>query len=129
MKYLTILILAGLVAACNSSDDVLSGIWMVQDQFISATYLVEKSGSRYSAFVLSYDDGTTRYVQQDDEQHYVFSQLKEKDGLFVDAISAATSLNSQEPRISIQPTHPDTLLVTTRVMGQPLVETWTRKTK
>ena len=129
MKYITALVLVSLAVGCCSTEDTLSGVWTVNDPFFTATYLVEKSGRAYNGIVLAYNDGTTRYQHQGKETHYVFTNVKAHEGQYVDGISGATPKADHVARFSIQPIHPDTLAVTTYVIGRPLVETWARKTK
>ncbi len=113
-----------LLLSCSDSMKPLYGKWDVQSDYYKATYLIFEEHDSVKGKVLYYNDNTSIYREGEEQDFYVFKDLKKEDGHYVDAISGAT--NTAEKAISIQQKHQDTLEVITYIMRKPLLETWVR---
>lgn len=129
-KSISLLCLLLILLACSSNkQDELLGLWFVNDPFLKASFEIIEEDGALSAFVLHYNDGTTRYKQAEGQpKQYAFKRLQYKDGLYVDAISGASSKNeTAKPSISIEQKHKDTLEVSTYFANQAISNIWIRK--
>lgn len=121
-----ILILFFLLVGCHKDGKELHGEWRVNSSFYQSTCRIFEDNNQLKGLILTYNDGTTRYQHDGSTLRYLFENLKEKDGLFVDAISGATVKAGEQPAISIEQKSKDTLAVTSYVMNRPLTEIWTK---
>lgn len=128
MKLYVILTLSLLTfLACRHSGTALVGHWKVHSQFYQSTCQIYEDGRYLKGLILSYHDGTSTYHHAEESQRFLFENLKEKDGVYVDGISGATTMADDEtPLLSIELKSKDSLLVTTYIMNQPQTELWTR---
>ena len=117
------------VIACSNENDVILGTWEVNNNSYRASYEIVKDGQGFSGEVLHYDDGTTQYSQQKDNQRYVFQNAQKEDSIYVDGISGASKKTENAPAksISLKVKHKDTLEVTSYILNHPIKELWTRK--
>lgn len=119
-----------LLISCENKSKKLLGSWKTTSEFYNAIYrIVEKDGS-IQGIVEYYDDGTTYYKHGEGEEYeYIFKNLNEEGGVFVDAVSGATQSDSLPKEISIEIKSTDTLEVTTYIMNRPLRENWIKVKK
>lgn len=111
------------------TDENIDGFWKVKSEFYRATYHVHNVDHSKKAQVIAYSDGTSSYTDHERPNQYVFNNLKQQEGVYVDAISGATKTSSLEHSNHIRVKHKDTIEVTTFIMGKPLKELWIRTTK
>ncbi|HAA11968.1 MAG TPA: hypothetical protein DCE41_09825 [Cytophagales bacterium] len=108
-----------------NADSPLLGEWKVEDRFHSATYQILSQNRKTVGRVLLYDDGTTHYVWQPENARYIFQDVEEQGGLYVNGLSGATSQNSAKSH-EIEVVHPDTLKVTSFHGELSISELWIR---
>lgn len=77
--------------------------------------------------VLYYNDGTSKYTYNEKKPYYIFTGLQKGNGIYVDAVTGATSSNQTQKTLEIEKKHLDTLEVTTYIRNKPLKEIWIRK--
>ncbi len=104
-------------------DKRILGIWNVQSNFYKATYKIEKKGKKIIGKLLYYNDDTTVLHETNTDKDIFLHDLKYKNGVYVDAISGATTTKN----LTIKIKHQDTLEVTSYIIHKPLIEIWTRK--
>ncbi len=129
MRELVLLLLLLSLISCLTSSDKLLGEWRLVSRFYSATYQIIEDGKELKALVLYYNDGTTKYHYSEGEEYYLFTGLKEKNGVYVDGVSSATKVDEKvasKPNLSIKRIGLDTLEVTTYVREKPKKEIWVR---
>ncbi len=120
-------LLATFVLACSSEPHTLEGKWKVNSPFYRAKYkIVRTDDGELKAHVLYYNDDTYEYSASEGKEKYLFENLVEKDGKYVDAVSGATSTKNEAHNIELKIITNDSLRVTTYIMGKPVVESWTR---
>jgi len=127
IKYIQLILLGVFImmTACKSSNDfAITGKWHLKSAFYKASYKIFNEENELKAYLLSYDDGTSVYTYCGKKKHFLFQSLKKKKGRLVDATSGASQ--QENPKISLELLHTDTLLVTTYLMNKPLKEIWIR---
>lgn len=129
LKFLLLNSVALLVVSCTKvSPEPLLGTWRTQDRFHQASYQLIPNGQSIDAKVLSYNDGTTRYNQQNSSKtYYLFKGLEKKGKYYVDAISGASQQEGNKPKtVSIDMISQDSLKVTHYNGKQTREEFWFR---
>lgn len=116
------------LTSCNSNNEI-NGTWTINNDYYNATYRIYDEDNSKKALIIAYNDGTTKYSSQTRPNQYAFKNLKEKEGVYVDAVSGATKQTTSENTNHIIPKHKDTLEVVTFLFGKPLKEIWTRTTR
>ncbi len=115
-----------LLFSCSGRKNQLLGTWNLASKFYRATYEIVEDGGKLKAKVLYYNDDTTVYRYDEQTPQYLFSDLKEKENRYIDAVSGATNTKTNHPNIKI--ISQDSLEVTTYLMNKPIQEIWVRKT-
>lgn len=126
MKRWIIILLTFFWIVCNHQSDDMVGEWVVQSKHYSATYRILQEGKKLNGLVLYYNDGTTKYRHDGEKFYYIFTGLEKDDGIYVDAVTGATSKNDTPKTLEINKRNIDTLDVTTYIRNKPLREIWTR---
>lgn len=117
---LRVVLIAFLVAACQSSTENLLGDWKVETSHYSATYRIAQEEASVKARLLFSKDGTSSYHWEKQEPRYRFLDLKQQTkGFYVDAASGATS----SATVAIKQIAKDTLVVP---LAKGKKEIWTR---
>ena len=126
-KILTVLCFAS-VFSCSKSELSILGMWKVDSKYYKATCEILEEDGTLKGRVLYYNDGTTVYRNSNgDSIKYFFSNLKENEGVYIDAVSGATSTKSLEnSTTSLKLLSKDTLEVISYIMHKPLKENWIR---
>lgn len=127
MKRWIIILITIIGVSCHHHPDDLIGVWTVQSKFYSGTYQIKEDGKKLSGVVLYYNDGTSKYTYNEEKPYYIFTGLKKDNGIYIDAVTGATSSNEKPQTLEIQKIHLDTLEVTTYIRNKPLKEIWIRK--
>lgn len=126
MKDWRFLLLSLLLLSCKQEHDALSGQWIVNSKYYSATYEIFKESDGFDGLVLYYNDGTTRYKHDGSQNYFIFRHLRSEGKKYVDGVSGATSKQGMSKRIEINQIDEDTLEVTSYIVDQSLKEIWTR---
>ncbi len=116
-----------LAFSCVKKNNPIIGTWEVDSKFYKATCNIIEEDNSIKGQVLYYNDDTTVYKYEEGKpKNYFFNNLKEKKGVFVDAVSGATKKNESKEMVTLNLLSKDTLEVTTFIMHQPLKELWIR---
>lgn len=115
--------------SCSKNSTDLLGTWRVQSNYYKAIYTILEENDSIKSKVLYYNDGTTIIRQQDNNDYYVFENLKPTNNIYVDAVSGATKSNELKSNIEILIANKDTLKVTKYIRNKPLKEVWVRINK
>ncbi|WP_460219267.1 hypothetical protein [Psychroserpens sp. MEBiC05023] len=126
MKNRVLLFILLVAFSCAEKENPLLGKWEVDSKYYRAIYNIIKSNDSVKGKVLYYNDDTTIIRESDGKDYYIFMDLKEDEGIYVDAISGATKSNDIKPNIELNLIHLDTLDVTTYIRNKPLKEIWIR---
>ena len=122
-----LLVFISLITSCNFNSDI-NGTWMINNDYYKATYRIYDEDNCKKALIVSYNDGTTKFSSKTKPNQYVFSNLKEQNGVYIDAISGATKTTAPTHTNHIKIKHKDTLEVTSYIMNKPLIEFWIKST-
>ena len=90
MKKIILFAILIIAFSCAKKENPLLGKWKVDSKFYKATYHILESNDSVQGKVLYYNDDTTIIREVDGKDYYVFKNLKEKENVYVDAISGAT---------------------------------------
>lgn len=124
MRILTLILLFLLILSCKETmNQQIFGLWKIQNRFYEATYHITEEDGMVVARVMKYDDGTTKYLWDDDNPKYLFRNLQQKGEMFVDAVSGATKTDSN-PTIEIEIWQIDSLRTTIYSNHHPRYELW-----
>jgi|GEM_PF-2358536 len=98
-----------LLVACQQQGQLsqFEGDWKVLSNHHNAKYRVESDGKALNAFVLKYNDGTTRYTFDTKDTHFVFKRIST-----IDATTGAT-VTGDGNSTSLQSPDMDTLILQT----------------
>ncbi|MEW7290245.1 hypothetical protein [Aquimarina sp. 2304DJ70-9] len=124
-KYITSCMVIILLFSCSGKKNQLLGAWSLESNFYRATYEIVEDDGKIKAKVLYYNDDTTAYQYDGQTPQYLFSDLKEKENRYIDAVSGATNTETNYPNIKV--ISQDSLEVTTYLVNKPLKEIWIRK--
>lgn len=125
MKKILIFLLLIAVACSSKIDERILGTWQVKSRYHQATYKIEKQGKKLVGKLLYYNDNIKVLEATNTDKDIFLKDLKNKNDVYVDAISGATITGKKNIEIRIKSN--DTLAVTRYIMNQPLKEFWTRK--
>lgn len=125
MKKTLILYLLIIISCSSKIDESILGTWQVKSKYHQATYKIEKQGKKLVGKLLYYNDNIKVLEATNTDKDIFLKNLKNKNGIYVDAISGATI--TEKKNIEIRIKNEDTLAVTRYIMHQPLKEFWTRK--
>lgn len=125
MKKSSVLIILSMLFSCSNDDaEQLYGTWRVDSKFYKAKYEILEVEDEVKAKIKYYNDDTTVIKEDVANPRYILNNLLQKENVFVDAVSGATTSN--EHITEIKPKHKDTLEVITYLMNKPLKELWIR---
>lgn len=122
MKLMAYSVLSFILLGCSSQCPEIDGNWKVISPFYNASFNIQNIDGSLQCSVLTYDDGTTRFDNRGKSSYYLTQNLQCKDGIFIDGISGATTL--EKSSLTIKKVAFDTLSVTMYIMNNPLNENW-----
>ena len=109
---------------CSKKPKELIGKWQVKSPHYKAIYSIEEDNNKIVGKVNYYNDGTYVYRAKGTNKDIFLHEIKQKDGLYIDAISGATITKKE---LVIKQKNEDTLEVTTYIRNKPLKELWIKK--
>ncbi|WP_299247350.1 hypothetical protein [uncultured Aquimarina sp.] len=113
--------------SCMERENSMLGLWKVDSKFYKATCEIVEEANTLKGLVIYYNDDTTVYRYKEGEpKNYFFNNLKEKNGVYVDAVAGATKMENLHDTVTLNQLSKDTLEVTTHMMHKPIKEIWIR---
>ncbi|UTW61771.1 FMN-binding protein [bacterium SCSIO 12741] len=112
------------LTSCDSPDSNLFGKWRVESKYYKATYHIVEDEGKIEGRVLYYNDGTTLIQEEGKPSKFLFRDLKEQDGVYVDGISGATNTTNKHWSLSLK--HKDTIEAREHFGDQSSSEIWVR---
>lgn len=113
------------VSACAKKENPMLGLWKVDSKFYKASCQILEENDEVKGLVLYYNDDTTVYrYKEGEDKNYFFKNIKEKNDMYIDAVSGATKTEKSSESVTLNLISKDTLEVTTYMMKKTIKEIW-----